>query len=264
MELKEIHHKIAMKRAGKERPISVSHSSNPTVITLPLSVTNCYLVKGAFGFLLVDCGRREDQDLLLERLDQAGCSPASIQWLFLTHHHSDHIGLLPFLLEQNPEIRIIMSSLCADFLRTGKHHHAPGEVYATKSLGLAFTVYLKITRTLTDTFPPYEARNCDLLMDRSEIALPDEVGIDGQVVATPGHTPDSISLVLGNTACVGDAARNVFGFLGAPHLPLLHFSEKICRESWEKLRFKKVTLLYPAHGKQIEIQKLKEVSDGSR
>lgn len=239
-------------------------AANPTVITLPLSVTNCYLVKGVHGFLLVDCGRREDRDLFLRRLNQAGYSKASIKWLLLTHHHSDHVGLLTFLLAQNPEIRVIMSSHCADVLRTGKHDRAPGEAYATKALGWAFSAYLKTTRTLTDTFPPYEARSCDLLMDRSEQALPEEVGIDGQVVATPGHTQDSISLVLGNTACVGDAARNILGFLGAPYLPLLHYSEKTCKDSWDKLRLKKVELLYPAHGKQISIHKLKEVPDGSR
>ena len=226
------------------------------IITIPLSLTNSYLIDGDQGSLLVDCGRKEDEALFLRRLHGLGRSLASIRWLFLTHHHSDHCGLLPFLVRQNPDIQVFMSKTCAEYLMSGVHFHPHEERFASKALGLAFGWYSNVSGTLRDTFEPYQIREEDWLFDQPDQALPDCTGIKGRILLTPGHTPDSSSLILRSHACVGDAARNILGFLGAPHLPILLYDEKLCRESWNHLRSMHVELIFPGHGRRIPMEHL--------
>jgi glyoxylase-like metal-dependent hydrolase (beta-lactamase superfamily II) len=88
---------------------------------IPLSLTNCYLLELEKGFLLVDCGRARDKDRLEKALNKLGLSSADLSCLFLTHHHSDHCGLLPMLTAKNPGLTVIMSEKCSQFLMPGRH-----------------------------------------------------------------------------------------------------------------------------------------------
>lgn len=55
---------------------------------------HCYLLDGGDAFALVDCGLGTDEGfpLVLEHVRAAGCEPAAIDRLFLTHYHVDHAG----------------------------------------------------------------------------------------------------------------------------------------------------------------------------
>lgn len=73
---------------------------------------------------------------------------------------------------------------------------------------------------------------------------------------TPGHTEDSISLVAGEAAFVGDAARNTLNFAGMSYHPILLYDEEICRESWNRLINEGVKRIFPAHGRPFDATKL--------
>jgi glyoxylase-like metal-dependent hydrolase (beta-lactamase superfamily II) len=78
-------------------------------------MTNCYLLKTASGFLLIDCGNENDRKTFLNKLKQLHISLKDINYLLITHHHNDHCGLLNFITSENPAIKVIMSSKCAGF-----------------------------------------------------------------------------------------------------------------------------------------------------
>jgi len=66
------------------------------------------------------------------------------------------------------------------------------------------------------------------------------IGIDGEVVATPGHSDDSVSLVLDEGAAfTGDLTPLS---MAEPH------NAAALESSWRRLRQLGVTIVYPGHG----------------
>ena len=65
------------------------------------------------------------------------------------------------------------------------------------------------------------------------------IGIAGEILATPGHSPDSVSRVLDDgTAFTGDL----------PPESLLAETDAIARDSWRQLRRRGARTIFPAHG----------------
>jgi glyoxylase-like metal-dependent hydrolase (beta-lactamase superfamily II) len=71
--------------------------------------TSVFLIRSAFGNLLVDCASSgEDVErYILPSLEKKGLSLSEIDALILTHRHSDHAGGLSKVLELAPSIKVI-------------------------------------------------------------------------------------------------------------------------------------------------------------
>lgn len=221
----------------------------PDLWTIALSKTNCYLLKLNNGYLLVDCGNAHDKHRLLKAIHNLGVSIKDIRCLLLTHHHNDHCGLINFITIENPSVRVIMSRKCAEYLATGVHRKDMNERYASTMLGFIIGTYIKINRKWPETYEPYYYRKEDIIIEADDDSILCKLGINGKILMTPGHTDDCISLVAGQAAFVGDAARNTLNFAGNPYYPILIYDIKICRKSWKKLTNEGVERIYPAHGR---------------
>ncbi len=66
------------------------------------------------------------------------------------------------------------------------------------------------------------------------------IGIDGEIIATPGHSDDSVTLIL-------DEGAAFTGDLTNPAL-LPDDPTDLARQSWERILAKGATTVYPAHG----------------
>jgi glyoxylase-like metal-dependent hydrolase (beta-lactamase superfamily II) len=71
--------------------------------------TSVFLIRSAFGNLLVDCASSgEDVErYILPSLEKKGLSLSEIDALILTHRHRDHAGGLSKVLELAPSIKVI-------------------------------------------------------------------------------------------------------------------------------------------------------------
>lgn len=228
----------------------------PEIVTLTLPQTNCFLIRLEHGYLLVDCGRLQDKDRFLQTLDKLGVSVTDLSYLFLTHHHNDHCGLLNFLVTANPSIRVIMSKKCAQYLAVGTHCKHAGERYANAALGLIVGAYTRLNKNWPEIFPLYDYRREDIIIEADNDNVLPRFGIEGKILMTPGHTVDSISLISGQAAFVGDAARGMLNFAGRPYYPILLYDSATCRQSWQKLACAGAKQVFPAHGKPFHINKL--------
>lgn len=226
-----------------------------TFDVIRLAQTNCYLLEAKDGYLLIDCGSLSDKQAFLKSIRKRGIALTDIHYLFLTHHHADHCGLVAFLIAANPQMQVIMSHLCAGYLKTGKHFQHPNEHYANPALGRIVDTYSKFNRNLSNSFTPFYSRSEDIHIESDNDTLLPELGIQGKILLTPGHTEDSISMVTDKFAFVGDAARNTLNFTGTPYQPMLLYDLEVCYRSWDKLLAEGAKTILPAHGKPFQADK---------
>ena len=81
------------------------------------------------------------------------------------------------------------------------------------------------------------------------------IGVDGRIVYTPGHTYDSVSVILANgDAFVGDACMNFLGFLH--YRPIVISNSDLVFESWRQIINNGARTIYPAHGKPFAVKEI--------
>ncbi|MFC0231130.1 MBL fold metallo-hydrolase [Bhargavaea ullalensis] len=156
---------------------------------------NFYLLDTGGSLVLIDAGLDSDEcrTRLQSELKNIGATVADISRILLTHHHEDHAGLVPWLLEQQnipvhahpdavPRLKADRKFLemRLEFFRTLYREMGCGDMGAARF------------ETLEETI-----RDADELALRTEIR-PLEEGdsicrLD--VIETPGHSPDCISFV---------------------------------------------------------------------
>jgi endoribonuclease LACTB2 len=183
--------------------------------------TNYYLIGAETPNLLIDLGFPGTLPKLRQRLHQRGASLEGIEYLLVTHFHPDHAGAAEELRALG--VRLVVFDLQRDFI-------APMAAYLKPGQG-----YLPIT--MTDTF--------ELKLSESRAWLKG-LGLAGQVIGTPGHSDDSVSLVL-------DEGIAFTGDLTAPTMVSDSPLEPV-RQSWARLRGLGVHTVYPGHGPSVRLE----------
>jgi len=238
------------------------------IIPFKLSLTNCFLVKAGDHYVLIDTGYVDEWDLFRRRLNEKRVELSQISHIILTHHHDDHCGLLNNILQKNDSIPVVMSHRCKDLLSEGKNDLTnvcllnQRIAFLMRGGRLYLSLLLKkvVAKEEMDTFPPYQLRSHDILVTGDtglrEIGIP----LDGKIIEMPGHTIDSVSILLDDGDClIGDAAANVnfLQFLGAKYCADLITDMDAFYESWEKVMRLGARWIYPAHGSPFVVDKLK-------
>jgi glyoxylase-like metal-dependent hydrolase (beta-lactamase superfamily II) len=193
---------------------------------------NCFLVREADGFTLVDTGLRGSAGAILGAATQLG---ASIRRIVLTHAHIDHIGSLDRLMAALPsselaigrrEARLLAKDLTLDPGEKGK------------------TLY---------GFIGAKSRPGTLLVEGERVG-------SLQAVASPGHTPGHMAYldIRGNALIAGDAFTTQTGVVVAgvfkplfPFPALFSWNAVVSAKSAAKLRGLNPTILAVGHGPTI-------------
>ena len=106
-------------------------------------------------------------------------------------------------------------------------------------------------------FPPVVLRDRDLIISGDDDSLLARIGVDGKIIHTPGHTGDSISVILSDgSAIVGDAAMNFMEFCRTRHRPIYVHDLEQTFQSWAKLRERGAQVIYPSHGDPFAAEEL--------
>jgi len=144
--------------------------------------TNTYLISGSAGSLLVDTDWAGTLPAFYKAIKAQNLQIGDITHVLATHYHPDHIGLIAELMDMG--VRLVMFDVQLPYVHFSDSLYAREKNHAYKPIDESRAVILKCSE--------------------SRVFLA-SLGISGEVIHTPGHSDDSISLILDEgIAIVGD------------------------------------------------------------
>lgn len=194
------------------------------IALLRYSATNTYLVRGKNGSLLFDTGWAGTFPLLCKALGENGAKLQEIKMLMISHFHPDHMGIAQELADAG--VKIAAADVQREYL------HFSDKIFAKE----------KHSR-----FKPIDDSKVRFFSISESRKLLAELGISGEVLHTPGHSDDSISLWLDKekTLLVGDLN---------PLYELEMHKGTLTEQSWEKLLALSPKTVCYAHAKAAELE----------
>ncbi len=210
--------------------------------------TNCFLLVGDQGALLVDAGFPNHETHFHKALHRLGIRPDDVQLIVVTHGHADHVGSLKALKKQT-RANVAIHQEDSHLLRHGLVKIPPPVTVWGRFLVLVLRTFSFLGR-----FEPVEPE----IVIKGDLSL-GEFGIRGKIIPTPGHTPGSVSVLLENgEAFVGDLVVNAFPMRMGLGIPAVAENVREIYVSWEKILSNGATMIYPAHGKPFPADHLKK------
>jgi len=208
--------------------------------SIPMGLfTNCFLVEGDQGALLVDAGFPNHETHFYKALQRLGIRPGDVQLIVVTHGHADHVGSLKAVKGQT-RANVAIHQEDSHLLR-----HGLVKVPPPVTVWGRFLVRVLRAFSFLGRFEPVEPE----IVLEGELSL-EEFGIRGKIIPTPGHTPGSVSVLLENgEAFVGDLVVNAFPMSMGLGIPAVAENVREIYASWEKILSAGARIIYPAHGK---------------
>jgi len=228
------------------------------IVTLQEGWTTRYLLPCDGGYLQVEAGSHKKYPLFLRQLEERGIEPEQIRYLFLTHHHEDHAGFAAALKEASG-CRIITHREAVPYLERGEPARTGGGLVNWRSVLVALYVFLT---GWSLNSPPLALDEEDRVLEGDDDELLRSLGVPGRVLHTPGHTPDSISLLMDDGRCFcGDAAMKLPRWLGTRYCCIFMSDVEEYYASWRKMMREGTRTVYPAHGQPFPAERLEENLD---
>ena len=202
------------------------------------------------GYVLIDTGYAGSYPAFRKRLQEAGVQPAEIKYVFLTHAHDDHDGFLNEVLAVT-DARVILHPKAVGGLLKGQNSFEGG---CSSRLAWLFCQILALLGKGAHKYPPLEEKYLDRLITIDSPAFK-TLSLPFEVIETPGHTADHISMLLDGILFCGDAAMNDFPSIKRTIIWIEDLDQY--RQSWEKMIALSPDRIYPAHGRPFPVQDLK-------
>ncbi len=189
--------------------------TNLTIVNAGYSSTNFWVISAGTSRMMFDLGWPGTMGTLMANLRRMDIPLAQIRCGVASHYHIDHAGLAQELKLAGMRLLVFETQLEA--------------IPPMKAFTKPQDHYLEITTG--DIAPVAFAESRSLLA---------QIGITGEILSTPGHSPDSVSLLLDDgSVFTGDLPPEELPEAGIPDL---------VTASWRTLRERGAMIIYPAHG----------------
>ncbi len=155
---------------------------------------------------------------------------SDIRYLIITHFHPDHMGIAEDLAELG--IKVIVFDTQKDYIHFSDNIFDKDKRLAYKPIDDNKVLFLSCEESRT-----FFAEN----------------GIIGEVISTPGHSDDSISVILDEgIAIVGD----LYPLYSVPA-----YNDSILEKSWNCILERKLDVVYYGHAKEDVLTGISSLAD---
>lgn len=190
-------------------------SASPSIVNVGYRSTNFWVVSAGRSRLLVDLGWWGMFGTLTANLERMDIPLREITHGVATHYHGDHAGAAQDL--KNAGMRLVVAEEQVDAIALMARHAKPDDHYT-----------------------PIRADDNVIVSCMGSRALLATLGINGQFVHTPGHSDDSISVLL-------DSGEVFTGDLTWPTFATEETMDAVMA-SWARLRELGAKMVYAGHG----------------
>jgi glyoxylase-like metal-dependent hydrolase (beta-lactamase superfamily II) len=204
------------------------------VLRIEVRGTNCYLLQGDGGTVLIDPGPAGGAEAIIARAGAAGVQPGDVRLIVVTHGHLDHYGAAP-------EIKAWCCAPVAAY---------PGEAEFSQerrnALPPAQTLRGSIVRwfyLLLSPLAHFAPLEADLLLEGgTDLSA---YGVHTRTLLLPGHSPGSLGILTAERdVFVGDLFVNYT----VPSEPLYLTDREAWQHSYEQMQALKPRTVYVGHG----------------
>ena len=182
--------------------------------------TNTFFIRGTVGNLLVDTDYAGTLPLFYKEIKRLNISLKDITYVLATHYHPDHMGLVSELMKQG--VKLLLVDVQREYV------------------GFSDEIFAREKRLEVE---PIQKEEATVITSEESRAFLRKLGIEGEIISTPSHSEDSVTLILDDGTCfVGDLEP--MEYLGA-----YEENEKL-KEDWERIMGRKPKRICYAHANE--------------
>jgi ribonuclease/clavin/mitogillin len=186
-----------------------------TIVNVGYRSTNFWVVSAGTSRLLVDLGYPGTMGAMRANLDRMDVPVREIRYGLATHYHYDHAGLAQEFKQAGVPLLVLESQVAS--IPSMMAQVKPSDRFVEITLHDNVTISFAESRKLLAS-----------------------LGLAGEILPTPGHSDDSVSLVL-------DDGSAFTGDLTPPGLAVAESADLVA-VSWQLLREHGAKQVYPGHG----------------
>jgi endoribonuclease LACTB2 len=188
----------------------------PTIVNVGYRSTNFWVVSAGHNRLLVDLGWPGLARTLFANLERMDVPLKEIRYGLATHYHIDHAGAAQDLKLKGVPLLVMEEQVAA------------------------IPLMKRFTKP-TDNYTEITTHDNVVISTAESREFLARIGIAGEILHTPGHSDDSVSLVLDiGCAFTGDLTMESMVAQEDP---------AVVARSWQLLRDRGVTTIYGGHGR---------------
>ena len=215
-------------------------------------IMNTWLYPIEGGWVMIDTGYENSYPKVLKRLNKLLIKPEEVRYLFLTHAHDDHAGFLEEWMSKHPQTQIIAHAGAIEGLRRGQNSFAGG---CSTLFAFLFCQLMALFGNGEHRYPRLTEEHLERIITLNEDNLSQiESELQGKILFTPGHTADSISLLVNDNLFCGDAAMN--GIPSSHKITIWVENTSEFEQSWDRILASGAKKIYPAHGNPFRPEEL--------
>ena len=192
------------------------------MIKLRYGNTNTFYIAGAKGGLLIDTDYAGTLPQFFKAIKNARIDISDISYMLATHYHPDHIGIVSELQKLGVTLLIVD-------VQHSSVHFADDIFFRDKRLN----------------YKPIDENVAKVISCAESKSFLCSIGISGEIIYTPSHSEDSVSIILDDGNCIVGDLEPVDYLAAYDHNPRL-------KSDWEQIMSYHPKRILSAHANEKE------------